>query len=252
MRQTIFPWLNEMFGKEVQNNLIELANESEELSTFFHERLKGVLDKQVVGPWGCYLDLRNSLPTELVEIKYLLRLFCKQHGFYLSRQSFTTAAIALKEGKSLQKFMLGNRMIAIDRKSLFLLEEFPDEENQSIQLKKGSQQLGCWMIEIAEEDVPETKQMGTWREGWIGRSVCYLPRGDYQLEVGQLNPALNLAKVKKEWNQAKVPSFLYPRFPIVKKDGAICHEFLSGQGNHSLKPGEKCLMFKLCCTRAHT
>jgi tRNA(Ile)-lysidine synthase len=245
MRQTIFPWLNEMFGKEVQNNLIELANESEELSTFFHERLKGVLDKQVVGPWGIYLDLRNSLPTVLVEIKYLLRLFCKQHGFYLSRQSFTTAAIALQEGKPLQKFMLGNRMIAIDRKSLFLLEEFSDEESCSIALKEGSQQLGSWNVETVEVDVSETKQIGTWREGWTGRLVCFLPHGNYQLEVGQLSPALNLVKVKKEWNQAKVPSFLYPRFPLVKKDGEICHEFLSGQGNHFLRAGEKCLMIKL-------
>src|SRR5262249_16837223 len=62
-RETIFPWLNDQFGKSVQQGLINAGKDAEEVSDYFEEKLGPLLLQLKEGPWGFYLDLQETLPA---------------------------------------------------------------------------------------------------------------------------------------------------------------------------------------------
>lgn len=120
LRQTIFPYLNETFGKEVQPSLAFLGEEMAEVRAYFEERTAPLLNQVVRDSSGLHLDLKENLPESLLEIKFLLRTLCKKENITLSRSILSSAARALKEGGVNRQFEVGGRKIVIDRKRIYI------------------------------------------------------------------------------------------------------------------------------------
>ena len=243
LRETIFPRLNQEFGKQVQKSFIEIGEEVHELVSYFESRLVPLLDQMIQGPWGIHLDLQNHLPATLLEIKYLLRLLCARQGFFLSREIINQAAIALQADKAHQLFVMGLRHVWIDRQRIFIIHlPLIENEHQSQEIQLGGYFLGNWRVEVGEDIYSSNHQMTSWKEGWQGHLRNYLPLGSYTIGfIKCLNRrAVNIPAVKKRWNQAKVPSFLSAYFPLVWAETGICHEFLTGKPLASLKEGLPC------------
>lgn len=122
LRETIFPWLNREFGKEVQPSFIAAGKDALELTEYFNKRLQPILELIVEDANGCLLDLRKVMPESLLEIKYLLRLFSKRYGFFLSRTIIEQAAIALQSGRTNKVFVMRMHRMAVDRGRIFLTD----------------------------------------------------------------------------------------------------------------------------------
>lgn len=230
-RASFFPRLNEEFGKDVQGSLIQIGQEAQELTSYFAQLLNPLLMKVKRGPWGCFLDLQGEEPLSHVEMKFLLRLLCRAEDFYLSREIIEQAARALHRGVANRRFEMGQQKVIIDRKRIFILCA-----EAALNKKK-------WQVEMIEERYMKPGPMTSWKEGWSGNIVCYLPRRNYRVAWDvdeQTRPFL-----KTRWSKAKVPAFLYPYFPLIWDEDTICHEFLTGKSFNDLKEGELCLKILL-------
>ncbi len=242
LRETIFPRLNQEFGKQVQKSFIEIGQEARELVQYFENRLVSRLDSMSQGPWGTYLDLQAHLPENLIEIKYLLRLLCSKLEFFLSREIIEQASIALQMGKANQLFVMGRRQIWIDRKRIFILHSPLSTQEDCQKINIGTCVLGNWVLKVEEVAYPASHQTMSWKEGWQGKVRSYLPVGSYTLGfISQFKEkSADLISIKKRWNQSKVPAFLPAYFPIIWTETEICHEFLTGRSLFSLKEGMLC------------
>jgi tRNA(Ile)-lysidine synthase len=247
LRETIFPKLNQEFGKQVQKSFVEIGEEAQELVDYFESRLAPLLSQMRQGPWGMYLDLQANLPESLLEIKYLLRLVCAKLGFFLSRVIIEQAAIALQMGKADQCFVMGIRQIWVDRRRIFILHApLPIQEAgqlREISLESGCCFLGNWKGRMEEDIYFSSHRTTSWKEGWQGEVRTYLPLGSYRLGfIEQLNDKRShLLAIKKRWTQNKVPAFLSAYFPLVwETETGICHEFLTGKPMVFLKEGMPC------------
>lgn len=211
IRQTIFPYLNEVFGKEVQKNLLHIGVEARELNDYFHEKFASLLSDINEGPWGIHFDLQGRVPESLLEIKYLVKIFFRSHGVVFSRLIIEQIAAALKVGSANQVFKMGGKEVQVDRCSLFIV-------NRRLQSD------GEWMIQV---DKSEKRKViaSTWKEAWKGEMVAYLPQGHYTIRfLDYFDP-----KLRKRWGDRKVPAFLYGFFPFLFEGDRMVHEFLTGE-----------------------
>lgn len=251
LRETIFPRLNQEFGKKVQNSFIEIGKEVDELTSYFKDRVAPLLNECIEGPWGIYLDLQKSLPGTLIEIKYLLRLLCEKQKFFLSREILEQAAQALRDDKASKLFVMGMYHIQIDRKRIFIIKSHLIEnkhimENEcecpSQAIRFGQFRLGKWRLDIKEDVYSSSFQTTSWKEGWQGQIRTYLPLGNYMIGFGKQleGKTNNIVAIRKRWNQAKVPNFLTTYFPLICSNTTVCHEFLTGKSLSFLKEDMSC------------
>lgn len=242
MRETIFPWLNEHFGKQIEGNFAKIGEEAQELADYFDQRLKKISEDFIEGDLGSYWDLQTSLPSYLLEIKYLLRLINKQRGILFSRSVIEQAAQALSLGRANQWFKGGSSWLYIDRKRLFLFSRLPAiQKQQPLKIDQGCFKWGEWEIYI-EKGCYSLSVPTSWKEGWKGKMNVCLPLEEYSLAFKETG--ISLKNIKKKWNQAKVPAFFYDYFPLIWSEGRTVHEFLTGKSLFSLKEGERCWKLK--------
>ena len=102
-------------------------------------------------------------------------------------------------------------------------------------------------MSVVETVYSAKEHTSSWKEGWSGTCIGYLPIGNYSLGFMERenDHPINKAAVKKQWSQAKVPAFLYNFFPVVWQKDEICYEFLSGKGLVPLREGERCMKIGL-------
>lgn len=228
-RHVIFPWLDQIFGKNIQSNLLIIANEMEELDIYFHAKLAHLLDFSVAGPFGILLDLTEKLPLHLVEVKYLLRLFFKKYKIIISRSLIEQASLALLKGKTNRSFLSGGQKFWIDRKRIFIVNDFKAEDSWSLEIKEGVFIKGDWQISIQHKNGIIANNFLGWKQAWKGDMHVFLPLKVLVLSFCSNNHVdqISSIRIKKKWSNAKVPAFLYKFFPLILEDSAIYYEFLT-------------------------
>ena len=241
-REAIFPRLNQEFGKRVQKSLAFISQESEELTDYFNDRIAPYQKEVVRGPFGIFLDLQQTIPEILLEIKYLLRAHSHQQHFFLSREIIAQGALALQKGEANRLFIMGERYLQIDRQRLFILNRdiHPRPSGRErLSLILGENRFGRWLIQVTEEELAIPQKTG-WKECWKGKLLINLPPGDYTIEdnIEKIGDPIIQKIVKKRWSQAKVPHFLYSYFPLILQNGNIAHEFLTGNLIRLIEPKE--------------
>lgn len=243
LRETIFPRLNQEFGKRVEKNLAILADEAQELKDYFDLRLIPLLNESIDTPIGIYLDLQEKIPASLLEIKYLLRLLCSKKQFFLSREMIAQMALALQLGKANQRFAMGKHWIWIDRQRIFIpASSLTGQKNEILSLIPTKGVIGDWVYTMTQETYTQSFLVTSWKEGWKGELRCYLPFGEYKIGF---KDGFEDKRVKKRWAQAKVPAFLYYFFPLIWEKGEICHEFLTSKLTVPLLEGTPCWKIEL-------
>lgn len=241
MRESILPGLSQVFGKDVIGSLVAIGQDAGELTSYFDERLRPLLEGEVEGPFGCMLDLQEKMPSGVLEIKYLLRLICKERRFFLSRELVAQGATALVLGKANHLLTMGEQKIWVDRKRLFMLNhsslhEF--EEKQETILVPGESVCGRWRVNVS--DAFYRKENCNWKNAWRGSLAAYLPKGDYRIGFKAADSSL-----RKKWSHEKVPAFFYPYLPSIWNEQAICCDFFTGKLSPSLSVGEACWRIEL-------
>jgi hypothetical protein len=110
MRQEIFPFLNERFGKEVTENLTLLSKRSIELRGYLNRQIAPISVQR--GPWGVLIDLNQIEP---IEQRHILLNAAKDESLVLSRDVLETLLTWISE-KSKSKFlMVKSKKILVDQ-----------------------------------------------------------------------------------------------------------------------------------------
>ncbi len=226
MRTQILPLLSESFGKEVGANLLRLGETFRELSESLDGRIQEYLKGAKRGPLGVYLDVPASLSK--LERSALIKKFLDEEELLLTHPVFDTICLLLEQGTANRTFFAQKTRLIVDRGILFILSaslwKFSGES--SLTPKNWSCGNGEWEI----SHLPSSNQT-SWRDFWSdGRVEVALPAGEYQ--VGLPTPTLPFpgqSPLKKWWGDHRVPAFLRPLLPVIKQNGNVVHEFLTGR-----------------------
>ena len=108
---------------------------------------------------------------------------------------------------------MGTRHIWVDRKRLFILNLpfISQNEENSIEIRAGIYSLGKWKLKVEEDIYSFSHSITNWKEGWQGYLKTYLPIGNhYQLIFTKKKNINQMKEIKKNWIQAKIPSFFFP------------------------------------------
>lgn len=230
MRKRILPYLSREFGKEVEQPLIILSEETQELADYFDEKIKPFIENVIKGPLGVYLDLANDRPCNGLEIKYLIRKFLEKEKLNLSRAAIDSLTQGIMEKAANRPMNIKGQTIWVDRQRLFIPSFSKELFSEPILLTRGCVFIPNWIIEVKEgvELLPPT----SWREGWLGVFKAALPREDgYYLSLPDSSASYQLGKtsISKWWNQHKIPAFLRSVIPVIWHGKTIYHEFLTGR-----------------------
>jgi len=93
MRRDIFPFLNEVFGKETSGNLLLLSQRASELKDYLDEKVKGVEIQE--GPWGSFADVSKLAKLEQ---RHLIQKIARLKSVNLSRDVLETLLSWLESG----------------------------------------------------------------------------------------------------------------------------------------------------------
>lgn len=214
MRSTMIPWLSEAFGKKVSDPLRHLGTEALEWRDYLDSKIEPYGQQIVYGPVGMYLDLSNQMPTALLELKALVRLFCEKGGVLPSRQIVDDAAGAISCGAANKQFPLSNQILHVDRQRLFLVSGKPE-------LK--------WEMTTKLVSNNEVVIATSWQGAWQGQACVVLPRGNYEIGQPTLKAAYGPSSLDRWWTANGIPAFLRNQLPVVWEGEQIRHEFLTGR-----------------------
>lgn len=228
MRKEILPWLNETFGKKVDNSLVLIAEESQELKAYLDARIEPLWMKIERGPLGLLIDLTDSgLP--LVELKHFIRELAKKEQFFISREELKWVAEALQKGLANRHIKNKMQVMWVDRGFLFIITKEYLPCLEKVPLKRGVLNRE-WRIEISLVQKEAFKDAASWREGWSGKYCVYVPAAENYL-IGPIETDASYYSkhsLYKFWNQHKIPAFLRHQLPVIWKDDSVYGEFLTG------------------------
>lgn len=230
MRSSLFPFLQQEFGKEIKNPLIHISQEAGELEEFLKEHLDFYLSKIETSPLGSFLDLSLKTPSTAFELKQLLRYFLDSSQMCLSRSQMDIAVQLIKEKKGNKRLENNQRVIYFDRGRLFI-EKKPLLDIASIKELEDDVGYHSWKITRRVCEPLDFKCTG-WKEVLQGHFFAYLPLEDYHLSppsASELYP--NSSNLDKWWTKHKVPAFLRTKIPVLRQGNQIVHEFLTGKMN---------------------
>jgi len=98
MREELFPFLEERFGKRVRPNLARLGEEAEQLSDYLKQQLKPYREKLARGKNSLFLDLTRQFPEHPYLLRQVVKMVEGEAGLGLSRQQLEAVCRLLEEG----------------------------------------------------------------------------------------------------------------------------------------------------------
>ncbi len=199
MRSKMIPFLEEVFGKKIQGNVLRFMDEMRELELYLSKKVEYAMNSSISGPYGIFF------PKEALD-----RLENFELGFLL-----TKAGIRLHETRNriiehLQKNDFGKKVIDqntlafIEKKGLFILEE-----------------------ELKPKSVFFDQPKKGWLSFWKGESGYFNPKekGGW-IPISQLNATCR-KKIFKRYSEQKIPIFLRNFVYVLEHQGKVIYEFLT-------------------------
>ncbi|MCX6991208.1 MAG: tRNA lysidine(34) synthetase TilS [Chlamydiae bacterium] len=229
MRKEIFPYLEELFGKNIVSSLCALSEEAESVTAPLLADFSEYASHSKRGLLGVYLDFRDLEGLPKLQYPLFLKFFLAREGVSLSRAVVRSIASALEKEDLSQSYLAGNQTVHVERHRLFLMKDLP-VLSSSISLKEGRGNIGEWNYELTLIDSSKSRKPSTWIDAFDGHIYVDLPEGEYVLA-----PYLSLkgSPVKdfllKKMSSSGVPTFLRSLFPFVLHNDELIHEFLTGE-----------------------
>lgn len=220
MRMDILPYLQKHFNKEIINNLAALSLNSLELNNYLERKTKPFLKNFNENCFGTCVNLNDM--TDLLEIKYLVKHVAALKNLEISREILNLLSNWILEKKTNLRLKLKNADLYADRGYFFVLNPDFKVFNEKSQLTKGHLDFGPWKVTVRK--IKKKENNGCWREVFQNQVNIYVPYGKYIM----CYPVPN-KKLKKIWENSKVPSFLRRKVPVICNGNKMIYEFLSGR-----------------------
>lgn len=226
MRTEIFPYLEELFGKNIISSLCAIAEDVAVLSTplivLFNQCSSYIRDALLC----TYLDFSDLVDLPISYYPLYIKYLLSGLGLVPSRDQLEKIHDFLISGAIDKEIQVGGRSIFIERGCLFVLKEFPVWP-EAIFLNEGVYSFDKWKCCINWDSLG--KGTSDWRAALNGVFCVDIRYYKYML-VSPL--ALNRAKEKdfflKRLSGSKVPTFCRRLFPFLVYNDELIHEFLSG------------------------
>ncbi|EKE20909.1 MAG: hypothetical protein ACD_7C00430G0001, partial [uncultured bacterium] len=220
MRKDILPYLQKNFNKEIIDNLVNLSLNSLELDDYLKRKTKSFFKNLTENSFGACIDL-NEL-SELLEIKYIIKQIAFSKNIEISRPVLDLVSSRILEKRPNLRLKLKNCAIYADRGYLFVFKHDLKSFNDKILLADDCFDFGLWKV-IIKKNVQKNEN-SCWKEIFKDQINIYVPDGKYFM----CYPVQN-KRLKKIWENSKVPSFLRRIIPVISNDNKDIYEFLSGR-----------------------
>lgn len=215
MRGDLFPFLEESFGKNIKKNLHALSIKARELSLYLHDKLSPMFEKIQKGPWGSFIDCRDS---HSVELQYFLPKWLSNEGIAICSAELDSIIHWIRENSGNKALEKSTHRISVDRGYVFLMAK--------------NEPVGDWkVIALPEESVKVP--LPTWKELWLGEAKITIPSSAVCREV---DPSDQFKKknLGKYWSEKKVPHFFKNFGLVISENSQIIAELLSGTASADL------------------
>lgn len=227
MRNVLIPQLSNTFGKEIGLPLMRLAGESAELESFLEQMAQPYLNDLMLTPYGICFNAKSCVNHPYL-LRFILRKILREQSISPSYQSLQRICELLCEGKANKSVTLGSKTVQVDRGWLFVMKSSPQLLQEALFISgTGSYIFGDWEVLV------ESRREGnvtSWTDAMNGLAVVSVPALPLSLEIA--NPSESYpgkTSLSKWWGDHKVPAFMRNWLPVIKNNGTIVGEFLSGR-----------------------
>lgn len=235
MRVDLLPRLSRSFGKEIQRSLCRIASESEELQSYLDKRVEPYLKSLQMGKMGVYLDFKDLLPLDKVEMKHLISKICAFADLSPGRDILDLLYCLLVKKTADKKVEKEKKTIFVDRGRLFVPFFKPLNKKEPLEIDIGVYSYENWKISIKRAN-KEEKNPRSWKNLWVNYSSVFLPYGKYYIAPPITNsPYPRTSPLNQWWSKNKVPAFLWKNVPVIWSKKEIKHEFLTGKKKGEIK-----------------
>ena len=227
MRKEIFPHLEEKFGKTISSSLLRIGDESCEMKDYWEHHLRKFDSFYIDGCFGAYLDLSEVDSLHELELKLLAKRFCERQGVCISASALKQLVYLLQTGSANKQVSVGNSMLKVDRKRLFLCRvELPVWKGE-VDLEEEMHEQGWYITYSSHAKYPQS----SWKALWKGCFSILLTGRDLEdLVLKPFNKSFRFKKWKnldRYYTEKKVPAFLRNVMPLVcDHSGIVCGEGL--------------------------
>ena len=225
MRQKILPSLADLFGKEIQQNLITLSQRANELHAYFDKKIEKALENVKVGTLGVFIDFEKH-PLEKLEKTFLIQKLAKKQNITLPRSSLDLIVSSIEEKKTVQVPCV-NGEIRVEKSLLFLLHPLFFQRQAHIKLALGKSRIGPFDVQVTEGDKETVSS--NWLDLFLGKATLIIPKGEYVMNYPSHGDIFRGKSLKSFFYKHKVPSFLRFSMPVICNSLEVVGEFLSGQ-----------------------
>lgn len=233
MREKIFPYLNKIFGKNIDKNLYAASFSSLEINNYLEKKVKKYFDQRKEGELGLYLDFSNFLHMENLEKKYLINKIVDHLKIFISRDILMRVLFALNNKKRVS-FKLKEYNLFVDRSILFFLKKDFYNSFKKIEIKEGEFKFCGWDIRISLQKEIDDRKLSSWEDVWRGDFSILLEKANYHLAFPKREERLFGKRLNKWFSENKVPYFLRFYFPIIYRENRAYFEFLTGKKRYKM------------------
>ncbi len=224
MRKDIFPYIQKKFNKGIVDSLVSLSSYSLEISNYLEEKTKPFFKNLLEGFLGTCIDLNEV--KELLEIKFIIKKIALAKDIEISREILSQLSNWILEKKANLRLKLKNANIYADRGYFFVLRDNHKIFNEKLLLTKKTLDYGPWEVNIKK--INKFENNSCWKNLFNNQIFIYVPYDKYFICYPEPNK-----KLKKIWQNSKVPSFLRRLVPVIYNENKIIYDFLSGRKRQS-------------------
>ena len=235
LREIIFPFLKQHFGKEFYSGIASIASEAALLRSCYRSRIGVIMDAAIENDLGFYFDLTSHSFLSFEWLQLMLRIQ-ERTGLVLSREQLRLAVVFLMQKTANKWLHVKKGSFYFDRGRLFMLFKMPAEIPYGHVLKKGTQYIGPYEFTIDECEANEFSLQPAanhFLDLFCGKCLSYLPLGDYVI----LKPSGSLIKFRSAKSNRnlfrclgdeKIPRFFLSLAPLIGKDRMVYEDFITG------------------------
>lgn len=220
MRKDIFPFLQKNFNKQILDNLKILSIRSTDLDSYLETKLQHFFNKLKKCPLGVCIDLKDV--KHILELKYILKKISFDEKIDLSRDIIEQLSFWLINKKANLRLKLKNANLFADRGHFFILKKDFNSFKTKVLLKEGVLNLGPWLVIIKK--VNKMSKNSSWQDLFSNKLEIYVPKDKYFITLPSTDKRL-----KKLWENAKVPAFLRRHIPALYNEDKVAYDFLSAR-----------------------
>lgn len=232
MRKSLFPKIEEGFGKNAANSLVHLSEKMKQVQNYLEKKAQKFFPLLTSGPFGCFLDLTKE-KIEPLELETFLRMFCEKQNILLSRKVYQEIIDCVLEKDSHKTFLTKEVEIVYEHGLLFFLKSHPKLFNscQNVASLPFSFTLEEYIFTITEENTPgENFGPKAFFQGECYFSLPY--KEGFALSYPIYSSKLEGKSLKRLFQEQKVPTFFRRWvFGIYQKEELVSHLLIDPRQN---------------------